>query len=48
MKTFEIKIKTAAGTRTITGIFADSFAAVDAGMDAAGDVHCSVSAKVQA
>lgn len=47
MKTFEIKIKTATGTRTISGIFSSSFDAVDAGMDAAGDVHCTVSAKVR-
>lgn len=47
MKTFVIKIKTATGTRTLTGLFAHSFDAWGAGMDAAGDVPCTVSTMVK-
>jgi|GEM_PF-2649597 len=44
MRAYKIKIKTAAGTRFETGIFASQWAAVEAGLDMLGTAEGNVSA----
>ena len=47
MRTYQIKIKTATGTRYQVGIFANKWAAVAAGLDMLGETEGNVTAEVQ-
>jgi hypothetical protein len=47
MRRYQIKIKTATGTRYQVGIFASKWAAVDAGLDMLGETEGNVTAQVQ-
>ena len=47
MRAYKIKIKTAGGTRYTTGVFANTWAAIDAGLDILGEAQGNVTAQVQ-